>query len=153
MAATLRFCEQVDLENAVGGARTLVQLLDKDEDGIADANLVEDVLEAGNSDMASRIERAVVLASLARPYPSQLIKQSARACAFYAWGQGSENQAMPPMAQKLYDNAIAWANEVGDRKQSLGSVPRAALDPPAQMIDPDPNGEGISIAGFKRGLR
>lgn len=145
-----RYCQQVDLEAAVGGAEILVQLLDKDGDGVADKLLVDDAIEAGCSDIASKIHRIVDLSSLSAPYPVQLVKQSARASGFYAWGMGSDGQAMPPHIQTLYNNAMDWAKRVGDRQDSLGETPRPALDPPAESVDSDPDGSGFSIRAMRK---
>lgn len=148
-----RYCQQVDLENAVGGPTVLVQLLDKNGDGVADPLLVNDALDAGCADIAAKIERIVALGGISEPYPTQLVKQSARACAFYAWGIGSDGQAIPAHVQALYDNAMRWAERVGDRQDGLGESPRPDLSPPSRIIDPDPCGRGVSVAGFKKGFR
>jgi hypothetical protein len=131
----------------------LVQLLDKNGDGIADADLVADVLDAGSNELASYMQVTVDLATLTPPYPRSLVLKAADACAFHAWSRGSEHQAAPENVQTLYDAAIRWATDVGGRKATLGVVPKPGLDPPAVLVDPDPNGTGISRAGFARGFR
>ena len=47
------FFTQADLERAAGGAAVIVELLDKDKDGVADSDHVEAVIEAGSSEIAS----------------------------------------------------------------------------------------------------
>lgn len=148
-----RFFQQSDLERAVGGASVLVQLLDKDKDGFADIAMVNDVIDSATTDMASRIERAVDLSGLSQPYPLSLVMQSSKMGAFYAWGSGSDGQAIPDPVRMLYENAKQWGIDVGNRITSMGSVPRPTLDPPAKTVDPDPLGQGVSIGGFKKGFR
>jgi phage gp36-like protein len=147
------FFTQADLERAAGGAAVIVKLLDKDEDGVADADHVEAVLVAGSSEIASYIQKTVELSSLTAPYPSALVLKAADCGVFHAWVRGSEGQAVPPNVQALYDAAIRWAVDVGRRQATLGVVPKPGLDPPAKLVDADPAGMGISRRGFARGFR
>ena len=148
-----RYCTQGDLERALGGAAVLVQLLDKDQDGLPDPDAVNDVLDAGTSEIASYIQRKISLDAIVQPYPLTLVFKTSDVCAFHAWARGSERQAAPPNVAASYDAAIRWAINVGDGIATIGEVVKATLDPPAKLIDHDPNAIGMSIAGFKRGFR
>ena len=148
-----RFCKQIDLERALGGAAILAQLSDKNGTGNIDADFVSYVLDAGSVDIASYIQKAVDLASLQEPYQLSLVFKTADACAYRAWMRGAYGQGIPQHIQSAYDLAIAWAKDVGDRVATLGSTPKPALDPPATLIDYDPNASKVSVAGFKRGFR
>lgn len=148
-----QFVENDDVARAVGGWKVLNQLLDKDGDGYADPPLLDGIRADATGEMASLIERAVELGGLRAPYPRILVTKTAHVAAFLAWGQGGDTQAMPDWVQKIYDAAIRWGHEVGDRTASMGVVQRPDLDPPAHIVDPDPAGRGVSVRGFKRGFR
>jgi len=148
-----RFCKQIDLERALGGAAILAQLSDKNGTGNIDAEFVSFVLDAGSMDIASYIQKAVDIASLQEPYQLSLVFKTADACAWRAWLRGSYGQGIPQHVQAAYDLAIAWAKDVGDRAATLGTTPKPALDPPAKLLDYDPQGSGVSIRGFKKGFR
>jgi phage gp36-like protein len=147
------YCSQADSERALGGANVLVEILDKNEDGVADADHVIDVLDEGSNELASYLQVNIDLSTLIPPYPRVLVLKAADVCAFRAWSRGSEHQAAPQNIQALYDAAIRWAGDVGRRRATLGVVPKPGLDPPAKLVDPDPDGMGISRAGFARGFR
>lgn len=151
--AFTRFCKKADLERAVGGAAVLIELLDKNKDGIADETLVVDCIDAGSNELASYIQSTVALESLTEPYPLVLIFKSADAAAFYAWVKGSDRQAVPDAVREGYDAAVRWAQDVGLRKATLAVTPKPTLDPPSGFVDPDPLGMGISITAFRKGFR
>ena len=148
-----RFFEQSDLERAVGGAAQLVQLLDKDKDDVADLDMVRQVQDAASNEIASYIQPIIDLDALEAPYPLALVFKAADAGAFYAWRYGSYGQGIPDHVIQAYDAAIRWAQDVGQRKATLGFSPKPTLDPPAKLIDHDPLGVGVTVAGFKRGFR
>jgi hypothetical protein len=43
--------------------------------------------------------------------------------------------------------------DAGKRRATLGVVPKPGVDPPVELVDPDPAGLGISRKGFARGFR
>ncbi len=147
------FFTQADLERAAGGAAVIVELLDKDKDGVADSDQVAAVIEAGSNEIATYIQVSVELSSLAPPYPRALVLKAADIGVFHAWVRGSEGQAVPPNVQAVYDAAVRWAVDVGRRRATLGVIPKPGLDPPAKLVDADPDGLGISRRGFARGFR
>lgn len=146
-----RYFEKADLVRAVGGAKTLDKLLDKDGDGYADPPLVDGIIDDACAEMASLIEKNVALAGLAAPWPRILTSKSSHIGAFLAYGEGTDGQAIPDWVQSRYDAAYRWAKDAGAGDASMGLIDRPALDPPAKTVDPDPYGHGISEAGFKRG--
>jgi phage gp36-like protein len=148
-----RFCQQADVERALGGASQLVQLLDKDADNVADAELVDAVIDAASSEVASYIQVTIDLDTLAAPYPLALVLKTADIAAFHAWRYGSYGQAIPDQVVQGHDAAVRWAQDVGTKKATLGSVKRQTLEQPTGVRDFDELGSGISIAGFKKGFR
>jgi hypothetical protein len=155
--AQARYCDQERLEGELGGPAVLVQLLDKDGDGIADAALVDIALDSGCSDMDEALAVNAALGAgpgvLAPPYAPALIKRSAHACAYHAHVIGTLGQAVPELTQRRYDAAIAWARSAGIRELTLGTVASPASSIPVRLVDPDPCGIGVSRRGFARGFR
>jgi phage gp36-like protein len=149
----MRFSDQSDLERAVGGAAPLRQLLDKNGDNQPDQDLVEQSLDAGSNELASYIQAAVELESLQRPYPLVLVLKAADASAFYAWRYGAYGQPIPDNIVQAHEAAVRWAQDVGARRATLGVSPKPSLDPPAELVDPDPCGNRISIKGFRKCYR
>jgi phage gp36-like protein len=158
----MRFCTQADLERALGGAKQLVQLLAKQGANVPDPALVNQVLDAASSEVASYIQVAVDLGSLSEPFPPVLIFKTASCAAFYAWQYGAYGQAIPDPVVQVHEAAIRWARDVADRRATLGTVQKPGLDPLAATVDYDPiatqatsrdDVSKISVASMKFGFR
>jgi phage gp36-like protein len=130
-----------------------VQLLDKDLDNVADADMVAQVIDAAMSELSSYIQVVVDLTTLVAPYPFALVSKTADVAAFYAWRYGAYGQAIPENVVQGYDKAISWAQDVAAKKATLGAVRKQALDQPVGVRDFDELGSKVSIAGFKKGFR
>src|SRR5262249_1176594 len=138
MSSTPQFCTQQDVERAVGDAATLASLLDKDGDGIADPQAVQDVIDMGCNEVASYVQRLIDLASLSSPFPRVLILKVADVCAYHAYARGTLHQGIPDNIQAMYDSAIRWAQDVGEGRATLAVAPQVALNaPPAGVVDFD----------------
>lgn len=148
-----RYCQQIDLERALGGAVILRQLLDKLATNQAQLDFVNQAIDAASNELASYIQRKVDIASVKAPLPLSLVLKTADAAAFFAWKFGGYGQEIAPNIMAGYDAAVRWAKDVGDGVATLGVVPKAALDPPAEFVDPDPLGTGMSVRAFRRGFR
>lgn len=148
-----RFCQQADVERALGGAAQLVQLLDKNADNVADEDLVNAVIDAASSEVASYIQVTVDLDALAAPYPLALVLKTADIAAFHAWRYGSYGQGIPEHVVQGHDAAVRWAQDVGTKKATLGSQKRHTLEQPTGVRDHDELGTKVSIQGLKRGFR
>lgn len=157
-----RFCEQSDVERALGGAAVLVELLDKDGDGVADVDLVEQCMDAGSNELASYIGVTVDTDQLVKPYPLILVLKAADASAFYAWRYGISGQVCPDQTIQAHDGAIRWATDVGLKRATLVMAPKAALDQPVGVVDQDTIASALtdnnsrtklSVAAFKLGFR
>ena len=145
-----RYCQQSDLERAVGGAAILVQLLDKNADNQADCDLVNQAIDAGSNELASYIQRKVDIGSISAPYPLSLVLKSADAAAFYAWKFGAYGQPIAEHIVQGYEASIRWAKDVGDGSATLGVIQKPVLDPPAKTVDYDPDGSKVSITAFRK---
>lgn len=157
-----RFCQQADVERAVGGAAQLVQLLDKNADNVADEDLVDAVIDAASSEVASYIQVTVDLDTLAAPYPLALVLKTADIAAFHAWRYGSAGQAIPDPIVQGHDAAVQWAKDVGLKRATVGAQKKQTLDQPVGVRDHDEAASaqtdrrgqsGISVAAFKLGFR
>lgn len=160
----MRFCSQADVERALGGAAILVQLLDKDDDNVADADLVQQVIDNATNEMSSYIQVVVDLAALQPPIPFALVAKTADVAAFYAWRYGAYGQAIPENVVQGHEAAVRWAQDVATKKATLGAVRKQVLDQPIGVRQFDrPNDDGsddgiclghsISVRQFKRGFR
>ncbi len=148
-----RFCQQADLERALGGAAQLRQLLDKDDANVASDDFVNQAIDAATSEISSYIQVVVDLSVLDAPYPFALVSKTADIAAFYAWRYGAYGQAIPENIVQGHEKAVSWAQDVASKKATLGSVRKQTLDQPVGVRDHDIRGAGVSIAGFKKGFR
>lgn len=148
-----RYCSQADLERALGGAGQLTQLLAKQDPNIADAGLVNQVLDAASGEVQSYFIN-LDLRTVVEPYPPALVTKTADIAAFYAWRYGAYGQGIPESIMQGHDAAVRWAQDVGNKRAALG-VPDATpnLSERLGSIDHDPDGHAVSIKGFKRGFR
>lgn len=150
-----QYCDEANLARAVGGPARLKELLDKDQDGIADADLVNVALDDAGVDITTALAVNLQLDAgpLKPPYTEALISHAARCAAFHAWTIGGEGQAMPPWIAQRREAAIRWAEKAGIRQLTLGTAAPAPAGRGPRIVDPDPDGTGISRAGFSRGFR
>jgi phage gp36-like protein len=146
----MAYASQTDLEYAVGGAATLVQLLDKDGDGLADAPFVARILDRATGEAKSAVQVTSDLAALENnPLPDALVYAVANIAAYYAYLEGTQGQGVPEAIRANYDDALRWLDQVARKERSLGAVPRTTTDQRVGLIDPDPQGCSVS----RRSLR
>jgi len=141
------YSTQADVELRVGGAARLVQLLDKDGDGVADAALVTACLTQANSevDAAIQLRHSLPLAST----PAILTAHEASLAAYYAYQFGSDGQGMPPAVRQMAEDARGFLTDVADGRRTLALSVKPATDLDVQQIDPDPNLDRVSRASLK----
>ncbi len=150
MAAQL--FSQRDLENALGGADVLLQLLHGDVASVVDEARLNQVINSASGEIASYLIN-VDLDSVVEPYASALVAKAADLGAYYAWRYGAKGQPIPELISGDRDKAIAWAQDVGKKLATLGEKLSPNLSESVGVVDHDPNGTGFSISGFKRGFR
>lgn len=146
----MAYCTQTDLETAVGGSATLVQLLDRDGDGTADSAVVTSVLDRATAEANSAIQVSVDLSTITSPYPDSLIFATANIGAYYSWLLGSSGQAVPDHIRALYDDALRWLDQVARRERTLGVVPRETTDQLVTQIDRSPAGSTTNTSATSR---
>lgn len=141
------YFDETALALSVGGAAVLVQLLDKDGDGVADPALVAAIRARATSDMSSIIQTQLDLIALdARAvldgaYPDALVYHTADIGAYYAWLAGGENQVMPPATLAKYEAAMAWADKVAKKLATLGTPIKPAAGQFVAQVDRNPGGD------------
>jgi phage gp36-like protein len=138
----MAYCTESDMNAALGGAAIAVQLLDKNNDGVADSELVSACLGRATAEMSSRIQVVIDLAALDvnLPYPDALVYHTADVAAYHAWLSGATGQTMPDAIQKKRDDSIAWAEAVARGTATLGRSPLPASGQLAEQIDRNPTG-------------
>lgn len=124
---------QASLERAVGGADVLVQLLDKDGDGIADASLVQEILDRGDAEVNSALEGIVALPLTT--VPPGVTFAAVDVYAWLAWSYGARGQTMPPEVEARHANALRWLGDVHDRRRSLGATTRPTTGMQVQQVE------------------
>lgn len=150
---------QADLELAVGGAKELKQLSDPDDTGAVVASLVLDYLETGAAEVRSAAEvkhDPETLAALDTPSQRRLRDANAALSARTAYVKGGKGLAMPEHVGLAAERADKFLDQLARGERRLGRVSGglvAAINQPAGVVDHDPNGAGVSVAGFKRGFR
>lgn len=145
----MAYCSQSDLENALGGADKLVELLDKDGDGIADTAIVTAILNRASAEVNSAVQVVIDLSNLVAPYPDALIYNTADIGAYYAYLDGTSGQAVPENVKLRYDNAIKWLDQVATRQRTLGIASKPATGLDVQQIDPDADSTKVSRTSLK----
>lgn len=153
------YCTQADLEIALGGPDVLVQLADRDQDGVADPIVVTDYLEGGASELRSAVEvkhDPETIAALDSDSLRRLRDANKWLSARLAYEEGGRGMAMPPQVEAGAARADKFADDLAKGYRRLGRVAGgkvAAINQPVGVVDPDPRGCGVSIHGFKKGFR
>lgn len=153
------YCDQADLEIALGGADVLVQLADWNDDGVADDNVVTDYLESGASEVRPAVEvkhDPETIANLDAASLRRLRDANAALSARIAYEKGGKGVAMPEWIRDRAERQERFLAYLAQGTRRLGRVAGgnvAALSQPAAIIDPDPNGCGMSITALKKGFR
>lgn len=118
----MSYCAQANMERAVGGAAVLVELLDKDGDGIADALLVTELLSRADGEIDAAIQQAGIEPStLTSPYPNQIVFCAADLCAYLAFTYGTSGQGVPPEITARHQNALRLLDDFALRKRSVNA--------------------------------
>ena len=128
------YIELADLENAFGSAR-IVELADKDNDGVADVALVADAIERAESTVESYIARRYDLTAVRAATPAVVVElatdlglyELAKARDAVLVGPGTEYEA-------IYNRAIARLKEIASGTTVL-DVTTAIAEPTVVEID------------------
>lgn len=155
----MAFCDQTALEYALGGASVLRELADLDGDGTADAAVVTDYLDSGAAEVRAAAEikhEPETLAALDAPSLRRLADVNAALSARAAYLKGGRGNAMPQFVAEAAARADTFLDQLARGERRLGRVSggtTAAIGQPIELVDPDENAEGFSIAGLKLGFR
>lgn len=141
---------QAMLERAVGGAARLVQLLDKDNDGVADSALVADCLDGSQGEVNSAIALAVDLSDTTIDTAPVVLRHQTAIAAFLAWQRGAGGQAMPDEIRVGRDEAMEWLDRVAQRKRGIGIATRPTASQPVQQVTKADTEAWFSTVGPRR---
>lgn len=133
------YFSQTELENALGGAAILVQLLDKDGDGVADVSLVAEVIANACGDIDSAIAVRAQL-PLPAPYPAAVVSNAIKLGIYWAHVKGTGGQGVPADVRDVYAQVELWMERIVEGKRSLGVVPRASSGRQAAQVEPSAAG-------------
>lgn len=125
---------QAMLERAIGGAAVLVQLLDKDGDGVADSSLVSEVLDDAEGEVNSAIRIAVDLTDATLATDSFLLRIQRSVAVFLAYQRGAGTLAMPRQAQVDYDWAGQQLDRIARRERGLGATTQATASQEIEQV-------------------
>jgi phage gp36-like protein len=125
---------QAMLENAVGGAKALRQLLDRDDDDTADASLLAQILDEADAEASSYIGLAVDLSDTAVDTAPVLLLKELDCAVYLCWLRGTQAQAMPEAVRQARQNAIDWYKDVRDRRAGLGLAARPTAAQVVQQV-------------------
>lgn len=140
---------QSDLEAAVGGASVLRDLLDKNDDGVPDAELVEEVIDTVEGEVKSAVEVAIRLDDPAVEQ-SRILHQKKRVLAkFWCYHVGTNGQAVPQEARDAYQEVLDWLDRVALGRRTLGHSPAPATSYPVETVDIDPEGTRVTRDNLK----
>jgi len=128
------YIETTDLDNAFGSAR-IIELADKDLDGVADAEMVADAIERAESTVESYIARRYDLTAVRAATPAVVVElatdlglyELAKARDAVLVGPGTEYEA-------IYNRAIARLKEIASGTTVL-DVTTAIAEPTVVEID------------------
>lgn len=126
---------QALLEQAVGGAAALVQLLDKDGDGVADAALVTAICEESDGEINAYISPAVNVSSPQVATAPFLLRLGMDVGCYLAWLRGGHAQAMPAEVKVAYERAGQKCQDIRDRKMGIGTATQPASSSPIQQVE------------------
>lgn len=140
---------QGDLEAHIGGAATLRELLDQDGDGVADAALVQQCLDAGEGEVLSGVQVAADPDD-PRIGGSLVLKQhKLRVAAYWAYQIGTKGQAVPAHIVSAYEETLRWLDKFADGKRALGIGQHPEPSYPVEVVDIDPMRTRISRRNMK----
>jgi len=130
------YIETTDLDNAFGSAR-IIELADKDLDGVADAEMVDDAIENAESTVESYVARRYDLADVRTKKPKVVIKLSldlglyelAKARDEALVGEGTD-------FKEIHDTAIAMLKDIA-RGNAVLDVTTVIAEP--TMVEMDAN--------------
>lgn len=146
----MAYCSSTDLEFAVGGAANLVQLLDKDRDGVADTAYVTACIAKADSEIDSALQVRHEL-PLAAPYPAILVTHGAALAAYYAHQNGTDGQGVPERIAAAAKDARDWLDMLAAGTRTVGTTTAPTANQQVDQIDTNPDGGWVtreSLRGF-----
>jgi len=140
---------KAQLEAALGGAQVLVQLLDKDFDGIADEVLVEQVIEKAELESASAVQVAFDLDDPVVKESRAIAQQTLVLAVFWAYQKGTAGQGVPADVREDYQEALRWFDRLAQGTRALGEAKQARTSFPVEQVPIDPDSKRTTRRNMK----
>jgi hypothetical protein len=160
---SLAYCDQGDLEIAVGGAARLLQLADYGSTGDINNADVQATIAGWLEDEAATVRSKAeikhdpeTLANMDEASLRKLKDANATLSARTAYEKGAGGLAMPTQLEARAARVDKYLDELATGRARLGRVSggtAAAINQPAKIVDYDSSKTGISIDAFKLGFR
>lgn len=148
----MAFCTLAQAELAAGGAVVTRELAGVAT--VADARygvFTTECMEDGAGDLLTLIGLQYVPTTIVAPYDRAMANHNASLAAWWMYQKGARSLAMPPFLERAAEAAKEWADRISGRRAVIfttGTEPSKVL--PVKVIDPDPEGQGISRKAFNR---
>ncbi len=138
------------LGRAVGGDDILVQLLDRDGDGVADSPIVDEILDEIDGEANSYIFLAIDSSDRSVDSAPALLRKELDCGVYLCWLRGTQAQAMPEAVRVAREDAIRWYGDVRDRRAGLGMATRPTTSQQVQQVTKTADEDWFNSAGPRR---
>ncbi len=146
---------KADLERAIGGSEALIGLLDFDEDGVADAASVNEILLEIDAEANSYIGLAIDVSDPSVDTAPLLLMREKDCGVYLCWRRGTRWSSCPDEVKQAYKDALLWYEKVGRREAGLGNATRPTSSQPVQQVttaDADPYFSQVGPRQRSRGM-
>jgi hypothetical protein len=145
---------QAQLERAVGGAKKLLQLVDKDDTGdLSHATcqaFIAEILAEGNGDVNGYISPAVDVSDTSLDTAPMLVRYEVAIDAYLAWLKGTGGIGIPEKIEAEYEHAVEQLEKIGNRRKGIGLLTRPNSGQPVQQVTKSDVDEWFSPLGPRR---
>lgn len=133
---------RAEAAQAVGGSKQLVELLDRNKDGVVDDDAYAEAMEAAQADVYSLVGTSINIRDTNVPQAPVLRTQAKRCFRYHAHVVGKGGQAMPAGVRDDYNEAIGILKEFRSGDRVLDIVEEAGGAMPAHKVDMTAGGKG-----------
>lgn len=109
------------LISALGGDVAAAQLLDRNQDGVADDDLLDEAVAEAVGDVEAAY--GARYASFASNPSAKLQRIAKQLAVYYSWGKGASNLAMPEIVRQLYGAARQDLKDIESSASGPGGSP------------------------------
>jgi phage gp36-like protein len=140
---------EAQLAAALGGSAVLVQLLDKNFDGAADRDLVEQAVEKAEIECNSAVQVAFDLDDPSVRDSPALEQHKLVIAVYWAYQLGTSGQAVPPHVRDAYQDTLAWLDRLAAGKRALGQSNHGRSSFGVEQVPIDPTSKRTTRRNMK----